>query len=74
MSEDLPVLRPDSARSARTIARCRARLEAQRRKLEQDGLKPARNVGAAERFVLAGACFAYLVSMAAHLLKTIDPR
>jgi hypothetical protein len=74
MTETLPPLTPDPARGARTMARCHARLEAHRRKIEERARTPHPKAIAAERLVLAGACFAYLVSMVGNLLRLIDLR
>lgn len=74
MSEELPVLRPDSTRAARTVARCHARLEAQRRKRETAARTPDARLVVAERFALVGTCAAYLLAMAGNLLKTFEIR
>jgi hypothetical protein len=74
MIENLPSLTPDAARGARTMSRCHSRLEAQRARLEAKARKPGPKVIAAERLVLVGACFAYLVSMVGNLLQIIDSR
>jgi hypothetical protein len=74
MSEDLPQIRPNAARGAQTVARCHARLEAHRKKLEEIARRPDPRVVTAERLVLAGACFAYLVSMVGNVLRSISPQ
>jgi len=74
MTEMLPQLTPDAARGARTIARCYAELEAHRRRLEERARTPDPRVVAAERLLLAGACVAYIVSMAGDVLRMIDLR
>lgn len=71
MSEDLPQIRPNAARGAQTVARCHARLEARRQRLEKAGTPKAVT---AERFVLVGTCFAYLVSMVGTLARMIAPQ
>jgi hypothetical protein len=74
MIENLAPLTPDATRGARTISRCHGRLEAHRARLEAKARKPGPKVIAAERLVLVGACFAYLVSMVGTLLQIIDLR
>jgi hypothetical protein len=72
MIEHLPTLTPDTARGARTVARCHARFEAHRRKLEESARSPVPRTVATERLVLVGACTAYLVSMAGNILRTLN--
>lgn len=74
MNEELPLIRPNAARGARTVVHCHARLEAHRKKLEARARVPLPKRVTAERLVLVGACFAYLVSMVGNLLQIIDLR
>jgi hypothetical protein len=69
MSEDLPLIRPNAARGTQTLARCHARLEAHRRRLEKSDRTPVPKLVVAEQFVLVGACAAYLLSMANNVLR-----
>lgn len=74
MNDSLPLLVPDAGRNARTLARCHARLEAHRRKLEDQAQTPALQGVRTERLVLAGACFAYLAAVVGNVLRTIAAR
>jgi hypothetical protein len=72
MIEDLPILRPDAARGANTIARCHDRLAARRRKIERRQRQPDQGTAAVERLVLAGLCVVYLVAMAGDVLSIVS--
>ncbi|MFM8533197.1 MAG: hypothetical protein ACKOEC_06345 [Acidimicrobiia bacterium] len=74
MNEALPLIRPTPARGARTVARCHAALAAHRRRLERDARTPMPKAAIAERFVLVGACVAYLLAMAGDILRTLNLR
>ena len=70
MIENLPVLAPDAARCARTMARCHERLAARRRKVESRTRRPQRGAPIiVEHLVLASVCAAYLVAMAVNVLS-----
>ena len=70
MIENLPLLTPDAARGARTMARCHQRLAARRHKVESRNRPPAwRAAVTAEHLLLASLCVAYLVSMAGNVLS-----
>jgi hypothetical protein len=69
MIENLPLLTPDTSRSAKTVAHCHNRLAARRRKLEASHHRPSQRAAAVERLLLAGLCVVYLVSMADNLLS-----
>jgi hypothetical protein len=70
MTENLPLLTPDTARGARTKSRCHERLAARRRRLEARSRPPHRRVTlSVERLLLASLCVAYLVSMAGNVLS-----
>ena len=73
MIENLPVLTPDAARRAHTMARCHDRLAAGRRRLESRKRAPNSNVPAVDRLLAAGLCVAYLVSMANNILRVVAP-
>jgi len=67
MIENLPVLTPDAARRATTIARCHDRLAARRRKIETRERAPQPRAFGVERLLVAGLCVAYLIVMAGDL-------
>ena len=67
MIENLPRLTPDASRSARTIARCHGRLAARRRRAEARN-RPSAKALTAERLLVAGFCFVYLLARAGDLL------
>ena len=67
MIENLPLLTPDASHGARTLARCKKRLAARRRKIEAR-TRPNRRAIGVERLVMAGFCVAYLIAMAVDLL------
>ena len=68
MIENLPLLTPDASLNAKTVARCHERLAARRRKTAaRNRLSGGRALGA-ERLLVAGFCFVYLVAMAGDLL------
>ena len=70
MIENLPVLMPDAARGAHTIARCHDRLAARRRRIEaRTRPTTSRTAIKIERLLLAGVCVAYLVAMAGQLFS-----
>jgi hypothetical protein len=69
MIESLPLVEPDASRSARTIARCHARLSARRRTIEaRRSRAPKPRALGAERLLVTGFCLAYLIAMAGDLL------
>ena len=75
MIENLPVLTPDAARCARTIARCHQRLAARRRKVESRTRRPQRRAAVTvEHLLLASVCAAYLVAMAVNVLSVATGR
>ena len=75
MIENLPVLSPDAARSARTMARCHERLAARRRKVESRTRRPQRRASVSvEHLLLASVCAAYLVAMAVNVLSVAAGR
>lgn len=67
MIEHLRGLTPDASRGATTIARCHDRLAARRRKAEAR-TRPSAKALTAERLLVAGFCFVYLLAMAGDLL------
>jgi hypothetical protein len=70
MIENLPVLTPDAARCARTMARCHERLAARRRKVESRSRRPRqRGAVTVQHLVLGSVCAAYLVAMAVNVLS-----
>ena len=68
MIEILPLLTPDASRSANTMARCHDRLAARLRKIEARNRAPNPRTLGAERLLVVGFCFAYLIAMAGDLL------
>lgn len=74
MTDNLPMLTPDAARGARTLARCHARLEAHRHELEAQAARANQRAATAERLILAGASLAYLVAMAGNVLRIVSFR
>ena len=68
MIENLPCLTPDASRSAKTMARCHARLAARRRRIEARNRPPDQKGSVAERLLMAGFCVIYLMAMAGDLL------
>ena len=68
MIENLPLLRPDTSRSVKTVARCHDRLAARRRKLEARNRAPRLRALGTERLLVSGFCVAYLIAMADYLL------
>lgn len=74
MIDDLPLLTPDPQRAARTRARCHQALEARRQRFEGRDRQASPNTAMANYVVLAGMCVAYLMSMAANLVRLIGPR
>jgi len=72
MIEDLPLLMPDAARSARTAAKCHDRLAARRQKPaspNRAGIDSRRRV--VERLLVAGFCVVYLIAMAGEVLAIV---
>ena len=68
MIEQLPLLRADASRSARTIERCHERLAARRRKIEARSRAAAARALGAERLFVVGCCVVYLMAMAADII------
>jgi hypothetical protein len=73
MIDNLQPLLPDTARGARTIARCHERLSARRRHAEARNQAAAR-VFTADRLLVAGVCVVYLLAMAGDLLAVAAMR
>jgi hypothetical protein len=72
MIEHLPLLKPGSARGARTVSRCHDRLAARRRKLEARNRRATRGAAiAVERLLLAGVCVVCLITMAGNVLSIV---
>ena len=67
MIESLVTLAPDAARTSKTALRCHQVLAA-RRRTRARSRQPRAAAAAAARFVAAGVCLAYLISMAGNLL------
>jgi hypothetical protein len=65
--EHLPLLTPNAARGARTVARCREGLARRRRALDPRLQQPRLKVPAVERTLVAGACVVYLIAAARHI-------
>ena len=74
MIENLPWLRPDASRSAKTLARCHDRLAARRRNIEARSRASGARALGAERLLVAGFCVAYLIAMAGDLLALAAKR
>jgi hypothetical protein len=75
MTETLPVLAPDAARCARTIARCHERLAARRRTVASRTHRPQRRASVTVQHVLlASVCAVYLVAMAVNVLSVAAGR
>jgi hypothetical protein len=73
MIENLPVLTPDTSRSANTLARCHRRLAGRRRKIEARRRVTGRQI-VAERLVVAAFCVAYFIAMAGDLVALATRR
>ena len=71
MIEDLPLLTPDAARRAKTIARCHDKLTARRSKIEARNRPPGQRTVAVERLLLGGLCVIYLLAMASDILPIV---
>jgi len=74
MIENLPVLTPEAARSANTMARCHDRLAARRRKIEKRHRAPNGRGLFTERVLIAGFCVAYFIAMAGDLFAIATRR
>ena len=70
MIEDLPLLTPDPARSARTVAKCHDRMAA-RRPIEARRRPPGPKPIVVERLLVAGLCVVYLIAMAGEVLAIV---
>jgi hypothetical protein len=68
MIENLPLLRPEASRHAKTVARCHERLAARRRKIEGRERSAKSGAVAAERLLATGVCVLYLIAMAGDLI------
>ena len=64
----LPVLQPDSARTARTLTRCHQVLARRRLELTRDH---GRNGGIAERALVAGLGATYFLSIVTNVLRML---
>jgi hypothetical protein len=71
MMETLPRLAPDSSRGERTRARCHVKLAVRRPRPEALNRPPSPKNVVVERFLLAGVCLVYLVSMAGNVLRIV---
>jgi hypothetical protein len=75
MIEHLPTLAPDPSRGARTLAKCHARLAAQRRRAEARSRERLSTVKTkpvlVEGLLLAGVSVVYLVSMAGNVVRLL---
>ena len=74
MIENLPVLTPDAARRANTLARCHDRLAARRRRIEARERAPKPRALAVERLLAAAFCVVYLIAMAGDLFAIATGR
>jgi hypothetical protein len=74
MIENLPLVRPDARRGAKTVARCHARLSAQRGKIEARNRTRNSLALGAERLLIAGCCVAYLIAMVGDVLAVAAGR
>ena len=63
MIETLPLLEPDSSRSASTVARCRKTLARRRSRSEATTAAPSTKWLAVERAVVAGVVLIYLAAV-----------
>ena len=63
MIETLPLLKPDPARSARTLARCRVKVARRAERAAMAKPRPNPALLAFERLVVAGLVLAYLASV-----------
>jgi hypothetical protein len=64
MIENLPILAPDPARSARTVKRCHEVLARRRRELESREHRAAQKGSTMEQLLVSSVCVVYLVSAA----------
>jgi hypothetical protein len=71
MIEDLPLLRPDAARSARTVAKCHDRMAARRRRIAAHRRPAGPKPIVVERLLVAGLCVVYLIAMAGEVLAIV---
>ena len=71
MIEDLPLLRPDAARSARTVLKCHDRMAARRRRIEARRRSTRPKPIFVEPLLVAGLCVVYLIAMAGEVLAIV---
>ena len=68
MNDNLPLLMPDAARSARTVARCHDALARRQRRVEAATRARAKAL-LVERLLVAGLSVVYLIAMANDLVN-----
>jgi hypothetical protein len=74
MSETLPRLEPNAARTSRTLSRCHKTLARRREKLAAAARRPAGRTYGVERLMVVGLSIVYLIAAAGNVLGVLSGR